>query len=128
VGGQPLPYRLDHNLSVGMRYALRVTGERSGTTLRASDKRFWTRVWDSFTSRSPLLGPKQFIRISTSIQGDDVAHADALMRDFTVRWLQPVDYQSELRNWKKAYRKAETQRSEVGGRRLGFKRKDTSCS
>jgi len=102
VGGQPLPYRLDHNLSVGMRYALRAAGERSGTTLRASDKRFWTRVWDSFASRSPLLGPKQFIRISTSIQGDDVARADALMRDFTVRWLQPVDYQSELRNWKKA--------------------------
>ena len=89
---------------------MRVAGERSGTTLRASDKRFWTRVWDSFTSRSPLLGPKQFIRISTSIQGDDVARADALVRDFTIRWLRPVDYESELRNWKK---EAGDRRSEI---------------
>lgn len=113
VGGQPLPYRLDHNLSVGMRYALRAAGERTGTTLRASDKRFWTRVWDSFTSRSALLGPKQFIRVSTSIQEDDVARADALVRDLTIHWLKPVDYELELRNWKKAYRKADFEKRKV---------------
>jgi hypothetical protein len=101
VGGQPLPYRLDHNLSVGMRYALRTGGEQTGTTLRASDKRFWSRVWDSFASRRPLLGPKQFIRLSTTIRGDEVAGADDLLREVTSLWLKPVDYGVELKQWQR---------------------------
>jgi hypothetical protein len=99
VGGQPLPYRLDHNLSVGMKYALRVAKDSTGTTLRASDKRFWQRIWDSFVSRRPLIGPKQFLRISTKVTATGQEAADALLEQFVVRWLKPVDYQTELIGW-----------------------------
>jgi hypothetical protein len=96
VGGQPLPYRLDHNLSVGMRYALRRSTDRTGTTLRASDSRLWARTWDSFLSRSPLIGPKQFIRLSTPLTGDDPARADRNLQEFLPLWLHRADYEAEL--------------------------------
>lgn len=99
TGGQPLPYRLDHNLSVGMRYQIEAAREKdaaAGAALRASDSRLWTRVWESFVSRRPLFGPKQFVRISTPIQGDDIEGADALLREFLAEWLKPSDYQAEL--------------------------------
>src|SRR5215212_6959379 len=32
VGGQPLPYRFDHNLSVGMKHALHVAKDETGTS------------------------------------------------------------------------------------------------
>jgi len=100
VGGQPLPFRLDHNLSVGMRYSLRHSADRTGTTLRASDSRLWARTWDSFKSRSPLNGPKQFIRISTPISGDDPSPADHRLQEFLPLWLRLSDYAAELTAWK----------------------------
>jgi hypothetical protein len=100
VGGQPLPFRLDHNLSVGVRYSLRRSADRTGTTLRASDAKLWTRTWDSFRSRSPLMGPKQFIRVSTPIHGNDLWLADRTLEDFLGRWLRLSDYQTELASWK----------------------------
>jgi Protein of unknown function (DUF3485) len=100
VGGQPLPYRLDHNLSVGMKHALRTAKDQTGTTLRASDKRFWRRVWDSFLARRPLTGPKQFLRISTPVPEEGISEADALLEDFLPRWLQPVAYRKELEEWR----------------------------
>ncbi|MFO1496822.1 MAG: hypothetical protein U1G07_00240 [Verrucomicrobiota bacterium] len=100
VGGQPLPYRLDHNLSVGMKHALKLASDNSGSSLRASDRRFWRRVWDSFVARRPLAGPKQFIRVSTPVKDDDIGKADALLEDFLARWLQPVPYQTELAAWR----------------------------
>lgn len=99
VGGQPLPYRLDHNLSVGMKVALRSANATAGSKFRASDGLLWKRVWESFTSRRPLLGPKQFVRVSTQIQGDNVDEADALLRETLEQWLQPVDYRQELNQW-----------------------------
>jgi hypothetical protein len=102
VGGQPLPYRLDHNLSVGMKHALRTARDQTGTSLRASDERFWGRVFDSFVARRPLMGPKQFIRISTPMASDDGGQADALLTEFLSQWLQPVEYNAELRSWKLA--------------------------
>ena len=97
VGGQPLPYRLDHNLSVGMKHALHNTRDATGTTLRASDRRFWLRIWESFRSRRPLKGPKQFIRVSTPVPVGEEERADALLRDFLPQWLKPADYGLELK-------------------------------
>lgn len=101
VGGQPLPYRLDHNLSVGMKHALRTASDETGTSLRASDKRFWQHVWDSFTAGRRLIGPKQFIRISTPITEGAIGHADALLTEFLPKWLVPVDYDKELQAYRK---------------------------
>jgi hypothetical protein len=99
TGGQPLPYRLDHNLGVAMRYHLDKQREKTGSALRASDKTLWTRVWESFTSRRQLLGPKQFLRISTAINGSEVQAADNLLQKFLSQWLNPTDYQQELAAW-----------------------------
>jgi hypothetical protein len=102
VGGQPLPYRLDHNLSVGMRYAMRAADRRGGAALRASDARFWQRVWDSFVSRQPLLGPKQFIRLSAPVRGDDLAAGDRLLAEVLGQWLTPADFRQEMQAWRQA--------------------------
>jgi hypothetical protein len=99
VGGQPLPYRLDHNLSVGMKHALESSADKTGTALRASDQRFWSRIWDSFLARRPLVGPKQFLRISTPILDGDVSKADALLTSFLPLWLQPAPFQAEMQSW-----------------------------
>jgi hypothetical protein len=96
VGGQPLPYRLDHNLSVGLRRSLHGLKNESDTALQASDSHFWTRVWDSFANRRRLLGPKQFVRISVPLSGIDAREADALLTGFLLQWLQPVPYAEEL--------------------------------
>jgi hypothetical protein len=63
------------------------------------DTRLWGRVWDGFLARRPLLGPKQFIRISTPLERGDVAAADKVLREFLEAWLEPVDYQAELAAW-----------------------------
>jgi hypothetical protein len=92
VGGQLLPYRLDHNLGVGQRLRGTAPADRSGTALRATDNVLWTRVWESFWSRRQLLGPKEFIRISTAVLGGDVARADDLLREGMVQLLVPREY------------------------------------
>jgi hypothetical protein len=102
VAGQPLPYRLDHNLSVGMRLAIdKATQDHGGqgAALRASDKLFWQRVWDAFKARRQILGPKQFIRVSTSVTGADLEAGDRLLQSFLETWLVPEDYQAELQAW-----------------------------
>jgi len=99
VGGQPLPYRLDHNLSVGMKHALQTAKEQTGTALRASDQRFWTRIWDAFVARRPLTGPKQFIRISTPVSEGGLEQADRLLGDFLPQWLMTVPYDQEIAAW-----------------------------
>jgi hypothetical protein len=99
VGGQPVPYRLDHNLSVGMKRALRVAAGQAESGVRAADTRFWGRIWRGFVERNPLLGPKQFIRVSVSSSGEDLAEGDRLLQDFLRRWLEPSDYEAELRAW-----------------------------
>lgn len=102
VGGQPVPYRLDHNMSVGMKYASSQGDSKTGAKLRASDSLFWRRVWESFASRRPLLGPKQFVRVSASLLDRDISEADRLLQEFLPQWLTAVDYQSELNQWQKS--------------------------
>jgi hypothetical protein len=102
VGGEPLPYRLDHHLSVAKRYQVRnLRGDGASAGLRASDSQFWSRLWDSFTNRRELLGPKHFVRISTPL-GADVAAADRRLREFLPQWLAPVDYSKERAEWQMA--------------------------
>jgi hypothetical protein len=105
TAGQPLPYRLDHNLSVGMRYKFRNLQQKGGAALRASDKTLWTRVWESFQSRRQLFGPKQFLRISTSVLSSDTAEADQRLHQFLIQWLVPADYRLELNSWESAHKK-----------------------
>lgn len=99
VGGQPLPYRLDHNLSVGMRVAAAGGGRAVGHSARASDDRFWQRVWDSFASRRPLLGPKQFIRISTPVIDGNIEAGERRIREVLDLWLTPRDFREEIEEW-----------------------------
>lgn len=100
VGGQPLPYRLDHNLSVGMRSALQRAVKQTGAKLRASDRLLWQRVWESFLSRRQLFGPKMFVRISTRLESDDTRAADELLVKMLSEWLRSVDFAEDMRDWK----------------------------
>ena len=102
VGGQPLPYRLDHNYSVALKYQVKRAGaevDTRGAGARAFDALFWRRIWDGFVARRPLLGPKQFLRVSTGIPGTNIAAADQALVDFLKIWLEPVDFQKELEAW-----------------------------
>ena len=98
VGGQTLPYRLDHNLSVAMKYQLRADAS-TGTSQRLVDQKLWGRVFDAFMSRSPLLGPKQFVRVSTQVEPNDPEEGDQRLQQFLKRWLSRVDYQADLNAW-----------------------------
>jgi hypothetical protein len=95
VDGRTLPYRLDHNLSVGLRTAGQGDPAGSGARGRASDLHFWQRLWDSFESRRALSGPKQFLRISTPVRGEDLEDADERLRIFLSLWLEPGDFSKE---------------------------------
>jgi hypothetical protein len=96
VDGRTLPYRLDHNLSVGVRTALKKNQATSGALGRASDTHFWERLWTSFTSRRALSGPKQFIRISTPLRSEDASTADERLQRFVSHWLGKSSYEQEL--------------------------------
>ncbi|MCP5519041.1 MAG: exosortase-associated EpsI family protein [Verrucomicrobiales bacterium] len=105
VGGQPLPYRLDHNYSVALKYQVERSGsgrDGRGAGQRAFDPLFWGRIWDSFVARRALLGPKQFVRISTTLRGGDLGQADAALLAFLPLWLQPVDFEQELAAWRES--------------------------
>jgi hypothetical protein len=94
VGGQPVPYRLDHNQSVGGIWASDASEAKGGLGFlkRSFDRQLWVRVWDAFRSRRRAMGPKQFIRISTSLVRTDEASADRLLKAFLHEWLTPVPY------------------------------------
>lgn len=103
VGGEPLPYRLDHHLSVAKRYKSDEKTAAPEAMLRASNRHFWDRLWDSFVNRRQLLGAKHFLRISTPLAGDPAA-ADKLLQEFLQLWLAPGDYSNERNEWKVAAR------------------------
>ena len=65
------------------------------------DSKLWGRVWDSFRSRRPLLGPKQFIRISTKVHPDQLEPGDIRLQRFLNEWLERVDYLKEMETWEK---------------------------
>jgi hypothetical protein len=115
VGGQPLPYRLDHNLSVGVRSGSAGSPRKLAALFRASDGHFWERLWESFKSRREFLGPKQFIRISTPIVDSgktEMAAADNRLAAFLNDWLYKADYAQEKEQWKSGASReaADTQR------------------
>lgn len=91
VGGQTLPYRLDHNYSVSRRVVATGATDRTAKANRWNDSVLWKRVADSFLSRRPLLGPKQFLRISTPIQSGKIEEADRRLREMLPVWLKPED-------------------------------------
>ena len=99
VGGRPVPYRLDHNLSVGLKRALRQKAGSAESAVRVLDTYFWRRAWDGFVERVPLLGPKQFVRISTPVRGEEIANADQRLASFLGDWLSLADYPAELSEW-----------------------------
>lgn len=81
VGGQGLPYRLDHNLSVARK--LGTSGPSrwgSGIVWLVGDPLLWARLRDSFVNRRQLFGPKEFIRISTPVEGEDWRGAEERLR------------------------------------------------
>lgn len=100
VGGQPVPYRLDYNLSVGARVALEKLGRSGGSQYRVVNGQFWRRIWDSFASRTQLFGPKQFVRISTELEAGGTGAADQRLQTALDQWLQSASYQDELRRWR----------------------------
>jgi len=102
VGGEPLPYRLDHNLSASQRAGGKEA--RPGALTRATDAHFWGRLWTSFQSRSELFGPKQFIRISTPIERGNQEAAAERLRFFLGKWLEPADFQQEQQAWRESVR------------------------
>ena len=91
VGGQTLPYRLDHNYSVSRRVVAAGEEDRIHRANRWNDTLLWRRLLDSFLSRRPLLGPKQFLRISTPILGGDIVGADHRIMEMLPRWLKPEE-------------------------------------
>ena len=101
VGGQPLPYRLDPHLSIGIKRGEKPTAGIFGKMLGAIDARFFSWPWKSFVNRRPLNGPKQFIRVSTSVFGNDARDADRLLTDFLPHWLVLADYRQELGQWRR---------------------------
>jgi len=101
VGGQPLPYRLDPHLGIGIKRGEKSPAGIFGKMLGAIDARFFSWPWKSFVNRRPLNGPKQFIRISTSVFGNDAKDADRLLTYFLPHWLVPVDYRQELGQWRR---------------------------
>ncbi len=100
IGGKPLPYRLDHNLSIGARFQSGAQHQAREAALRASDRHFWKRLWDSFASREEVFGPKHFIRVSTPIDGEEVKSADGRLQAFLPQWLVRGDYNAEKEAWK----------------------------
>ena len=103
VGGQTLPYRLDHNLSVAMKYQFeKERVNTTGMSNRMFDSKLWGRVWDSFKSRRSLLGPKQFIRVSTTVQAGQLEKGDDRLKDFLGQWLVRDDYGQEIEAWENA--------------------------
>ena len=100
VGGQPLPYRLDQHLSIGIKRGDKAPTGIFGRMLGAFDARFFSWTWKSFVNRRPLNGPKQFIRVSTPVLGNDTGDAERLLGDFLPRWLAAVDYRQELGRWR----------------------------
>lgn len=107
VGGQPLPYRLDQYLDIGVRRGERPQTGIFGKVLGAIDARFFSWPWKSFVNRRPLNGPKQFIRISTSVAAGAVEEADATLAGFLSEWLELADYEKELQQWRKLQAHAE---------------------
>jgi hypothetical protein len=100
VGGKALPYRIDQYFTAGLNRKENIEGDSGATWQRLMQPRLWSWAWESFLNRTPLNGPQEFVRVSTSVLQDDVAEADQLLRQFLPLWLTPAHYASELAAWK----------------------------
>jgi hypothetical protein len=85
---------------VGARVALEKLGRSGGSQYRVVNGQFWRRIWDSFTSRTQLFGPKQFVRVSTELEAGGFAEADQRLVAALDQWLQSASYEDELRWWR----------------------------
>ena len=101
VGGRPLPYRLDQYHSFAEEAGSEDGGQGNSALSRLAQTRVWGWAFESFSSRTPLAGPQQFIRISTAIHGENQERADLALQSFLNDWLEPTDYQAEFDQWKK---------------------------
>ena len=99
VGGQPLPYRIDQYLNIGVKRGEKPSAGIFGKALGALDARLLSWPWKSFVNRRPLIGPKQFIRVSTPLAGNETSNADSLLSEFLPQWLALTDYRKELGTW-----------------------------
>lgn len=93
VNGQQLPYRLDHHISIASRNS--DAKARTGAIAQMSDRHFFFRLWESFTSRSNLSGPKHFIRISTPVRGARLEDCDLTLQQFLSLWLTNGHFENE---------------------------------
>lgn len=100
--GSRLPFRLDHNLNIAMRLQEKTAARARATLERATDKKYWSVVWDSFSSRAEHAGPKQFLRISTPVYGNRVDAADQILQDILRRWTEPLKMKDHPRIREKA--------------------------
>lgn len=98
VGGRALPYRIDQYHAAGRKRSAG-GGDRAGTWQRLMQTRLWSWAWESFSQRTPLSGPQQFVRISTPIREGEAA-ADELLRQFLASWLVPASYEGELQSFR----------------------------
>ena len=99
LGQGKSPFR--PHLGIGIKRGEKSFAGIFGKLLGAIDARFLSWPWKSFVNRRPLNGPKQFIRVSTSVFGNDARDADRLLTDFLPHWLVPVDYRQELGQWRR---------------------------
>lgn len=104
MGGHPLPYRLDHNLQIGLHPNRQAFLGRTIAMIRGRDGALWNWVWHCFSTRQDFYGPKQFVRISTPARGRDLPQLDAELTNFLTAWLVPVDYHADLASWESASR------------------------
>ena len=92
IDGHVLPYRLDHNLSMAARTALKENLHSDALNSSASKFHFWQRLWSSFTIRTKLSGPKHFFRISTPVDDPEQMEAtDRRLTAFLQNWLIPTN-------------------------------------
>jgi len=102
VGGKPLPYRLNQYATAAQGSEGVLGMDRTGTLRRLAQGRVWGWALESFFTRTPLLGPQQFIRVSTPVDADGPGAADERLQELLPQWLQLVDYDAELARWQKS--------------------------
>ena len=96
VGGTPLPYRLDHEYSVASKRAEGVSEGPLMAATRMRNPRFWGRLWRSFSTHRAVLGAKQFVRVSASVDGRSLEETDKVLKSFLETWLRSVGYREGL--------------------------------
>lgn len=92
VGGQPLRSRLNHNYAIALRSAVSPNGVSGAPSVAGFDPLIWRRLWDAFRERRQLLGPKQFVRVSTPVSANGDAAGDAFLQRALTELLEPVPF------------------------------------